>query len=141
MQVSRSAGPGAQGIIMRRTKFLVSAATIALAGAAAMPAAAAPWVKGFVVGNYEYAFRYGGRPDFSRGAEIEPGVDCPHGSSTHFANDVQTKTAVARQKWRSQKEIDWIAKPPGLDQVRAPVLSRFWIWNRAIAYRGYKKEI
>jgi hypothetical protein len=83
-----------QGIIMRRTKFLVSAAAIALAGAGAMPAAAAPWVKGFVVGNYEYAFRYGGRPDFSRGAEIEPGVDCPHGSSIHFANDTQTKIAV-----------------------------------------------
>ena len=92
-------------------------------------------------GSYEYAFRYGGRPDFSRGAEIEPGVDCPHGSSTHFANDGQTKIAVARQKWRSQQEIDWIAKPPGLDEVRAPVLTRFWIWNRAIAYRGYKKDI
>jgi len=126
---------------MRRTKFLASVAAVALTGAGIVPAAAAPWVKGFVVGNYEYAFRYGGRADFSRGAEIEPGVDCPHGSSTHFANDAQTKIAVARQKWRSQQEIDWIAKPPGLDEVRAPVLTRFWIWNRAIAYRGYKKEI
>ncbi|HWU55537.1 MAG TPA: hypothetical protein VN175_08550, partial [Rhizomicrobium sp.] len=125
---------------MRRTKFLASVAAIALAGGA-LPATAAPWVKGFVVGNYEYAFRYGGRADFARGTEIEPGVDCPHGSSVHFANDSQTKVAVARQKWRSQQEIDWIAKPPGLDQVRAPVLTRFWIWNRAIAYRGYKKEI
>jgi hypothetical protein len=123
---------------MRRTKFLLLLAA-ALAGAS--PVAAAPWVKGFVVGSYEYAFRYGGRPDFSRGAEIEPGVDCPHGSSIHFANDGQTKIAVARQKWRSQQEVDWLAKPPGLDQVRAPVLTRFWIWNRAIAYRGYKKEI
>src|SRR6185295_17930798 len=124
---------------MRHTKFLVSVAAVALAGTA--PATAAPWVKGFVVGNYEYAFRYGGRADFSRGTEIEPGVDCPHGSSVHFANDSQTKIVVARQKWRSQKEIDYIAKPPGLDEVRAPVLTRFWIWNRAIAYRGYKKEI
>jgi len=126
---------------MRHTRFLVSAATVALACAGTQPASAAPWVKGYVVGAYEYAFRYGGRPDFSRGAEIEPGVDCPHGSSVHFANDAQTKIAVGRQKWRSQKEIDWIAKPPGLDEVRAPVLTRFWIWNRAIAYRGYKKEI
>ena len=83
---------------MRRTKFLASVAAVALTGAGIVPAAAAPWVKGFVVGNYEYAFRYGGRADFSRGAEIEPGVDCPHGSSTHFANDAQTKIAVARQK-------------------------------------------
>jgi hypothetical protein len=126
---------------MRRAQFLASVAAVALTGGGVAPAAAAPWVKGFVVGNYEYAFRYGGRADFSRGAEIEPGVDCPHGSSTHFANDAQTKIAVARQKWRSQQEIDWIAKPPGLDEVRAPVLTRFWIWNRAIAYRGYKKEI
>jgi hypothetical protein len=95
--------------IMRQ--FLLSVAAAALAGAGAQPAAAAPWVKGFVVGSYEYAFRYGGRADFARGAEIEPGVDCRHGSSTHFANDGNTKIAVARQKWRSQQEIDWIAKP------------------------------
>jgi len=126
---------------MRHAKLLLSVAAAALAGAGAQPVYAAPWTRGFVVGNYEYAFRYGGRADFARGAEIEPGVDCRHGSSTHFANDAQTKIAVARQKWRSQQEIDWIAKPPGLDQVRAPVLTRFWIWNRAIAYRGYKKEI
>jgi hypothetical protein len=121
--------------------LMVCSAAVALTGGMTLPAMAAPWVKGYVVGTYEYAFRYGGRPDFSRGAEIEPGVDCPHGSSIHFANDTQTKIAVARQKWRSQQEIDWIAKPPGLDQVRAPVLTRFHIWNRAVAYRGYKKDI
>src|SRR5215510_8543622 len=124
-----------------RQRLLISAMAAGLAGGVAQPASAAPWVKGFVVGAYEYAFRYGGRASFSRDGEIEPGVDCPHGSSIHFANDVQTKIAVARQNWRSQQEIDWIAKPPGLDEVRAPVLTRFWIWNRAIAYRGYKKEI
>ena len=121
--------------------LMVCSAAVALTGGMAMPATAAPWVKGYVVGTYEYAFRYGGRADFSRGAEIEPGIDCPHGSSIHFANDTQTKIAVARQKWRSQQEIDWIAKPPGLDQVRAPVLTRFHIWNRAVAYRGYNKTI
>jgi hypothetical protein len=106
-----------------------------------MPASAAPWVRGYVVGQYEYAFRYGGRPDFARGAEIEPGVDCKHGASVHFANDTQTKIAIARQKYRSQKEIDWVAKPPGLDEVRAPVLTRFWLWVRAVSYRGYKRDI
>jgi hypothetical protein len=48
---------------------------------------------------------------------------------------------VARQKFRSQQEIDWISKPPGLDDVRAPVLTRFHIWNRALAYRAYKRGI
>jgi hypothetical protein len=68
-------------------------------------------------------------------------VDCPHGSSIHFSNDSQTKIAVARQTWRSQQEVEWIAKPPGLDQVRAPVETRFWIWDRAVSYRGYKKGV
>jgi len=121
--------------------LLLSAMAVSMASGTAMPAMAAPWTRGFVVGTYEYAFRYGGRPDYSRGSEIEPGIDCPHGSSTHFANDGQTKIAVARQKWRSQQEIDWISKPPGLDQVRAPVETRFWIWDRAVSYRGYKKGI
>jgi hypothetical protein len=120
---------------------MISVAAAALAGAGAGPAIAAPWVKGYVVGQYEYAFRYGGRSDFTRGAEIEPGVDCPHGNTVHFANDKQTRVAVARQKWRSKQDVDYISVPPGLDDVRAPVLTRFWIWNRALAYRGYKKEI
>ncbi|HWA69706.1 MAG TPA: hypothetical protein VG821_07725, partial [Rhizomicrobium sp.] len=124
-----------------RKHLMTCVATIALTGMAADPVAAAPWVKGFVVGQYEYAFHYGGRADFTRGAEIEPGVDCPHGNTIHFANDTQTRIAVARQKFRSQQEIDWIAKPPGLDNVRAPVLTRFHIWNRALAYRAYKRGL
>lgn len=128
------------GEVMKK-RLLVSAMAVGMAGGTALPATAAPWTRGFVVGTYEYAFRYGGRPDYSRGAEIEPGVDCPHGSSTHFANDTRTKAAVARQKWRSQQEINSIAKPPGLDQVRAPVETRFWIWDRAVSYRGYRRGI
>src|SRR6266699_2281996 len=110
-----------------KQRLLVSAMAFSMVGGTAMPVAAAPWTRGFVVGAYEYAFRYGGRPDYSRGSEIEPGVDCPHGASVHFASDDRTKIAVARQKWRSQQEIDWISAPPGLDQVRAPNLTRFYI--------------
>ena len=121
-------------------RLMVCASVLGLT-AAALPADAAPWVRGYVVGQYEYAFRYGGRADFTRGAEIEPGVDCKHGASVHFANDSQTRSAIARQKYRSQKEIDWVAKPPGLDEVRAPVLTRFWLWVRAVSYRGYKRDI
>jgi hypothetical protein len=128
-------------MISHKRSLACSVATIALVGAGAVPAAATPWVKGFVVGQYEYAFHYGGRSDFTRGAEIEPGIDCTHGNTIHFANDTQTKIAVARQKFRSQQEIDWISKPPGLDDVRAPVLTRFHIWNRALAYRAYKRGI
>src|SRR5689334_1996389 len=122
-------------------RLLISATALALSGGAAQPASAAPWVRGFVVGAYEYAFRYGGRADFSRAGEIEPGVDCPHGSTVHFASDDRTKIAVARQKWRSQQEIDWIAAPPGLELVRGPNLTRFYIWDRALSHRGYKRGI
>ena len=122
-------------------RLMICASAIGLMAGMAMPAAAAPWVRGYVVGQYEYAFRYGGRSDFARGAEIEPGVDCPHGASIHFANETQTKIALARQKYRSQKEVDWVSRPPGLDEVRAPVLTRFWLWARAVAYRGYKRDI
>ena len=101
-----------------KKRLLVSAMAVSVAGATAMPAAAAPWTRGFVVGTYEYAFRYGGRPDYSRAAEVEPGVDCPHGSTIHLASPDQTKIAVARQKWRSQQEIDWIAAPRGWRRSR-----------------------
>src|SRR5678815_1142585 len=94
--------------------LMVCTAAMALTGGATLPAHAAPWSRGYVVSAYEYAFRYGGRADFARKGEIEPGVDCPHGATRHFADPDQTKIAVARQKFRSQQEIDWISVPPGL---------------------------
>ena len=90
-----------------RQHLLVSAMAVGLAGGVTQPVSAAPWVRGFVVGAYEYAFRYGGRPDFSRSGEIEPGVDCPHGSSVHFASD----------------EIDWelvVGGPEGSRLLAGP---------------------
>ena len=124
-----------------RQHLLLSGMALTLAGSVAQPAMAAPWTRGFVVGAYEYAFRYGGRAGYVHTGEIEPGVDCPHGSTLHFSSADQTKIAVARQKWRSQQEIDWIAVPPGLEQARSPLGARFSIWNRAVAYRGYKRGI
>lgn len=114
---------------------------VALLSILTPPASAAPWVRGFVVGTYEYAFHYGGRAGFERQGEIEPGVDCPHGSTIHFSNDVEVRKAVALQSWRSPEEIDKIAKPPGLEQVKAPVLTRFHIWDRAVSYRGWRRGI
>jgi hypothetical protein len=121
--------------------LMVCTAAVALTGGMALPATAAPWTRGFVVGAYEYAFRYGGRPDYSHGSEIEPGVDCPHGSTIHLASPDQTRSAIVRQKWRSQQEIDWVTAPPGVDQVKTPGLTRRHIWARAMSYRGYKRGI
>ncbi|MGY8669389.1 hypothetical protein Q3C01_44650, partial [Bradyrhizobium sp. UFLA05-109] len=86
-------------------------------------------------------FRYGGRPGFTRKGEVEPGVDCPHGSTTNFVNPEQIKSALARQKWRSQQEIDWIVNPPGLDQAEGGPSILYTITTRAISYRGYNKGI
>ncbi|HWU55123.1 MAG TPA: hypothetical protein VN175_06445 [Rhizomicrobium sp.] len=121
--------------------LMVCTAAAALTGGAAMPAHSAPWTRGYVVSAYEYAFRYGGRADFSRNGEIEPGVDCPHGSTLHFANPEQTKKAVARQPWRLPQEAEYVAYPPGIDNVRSPLGTRFGIWVRALAYRAYKRGI
>src|ERR1700758_5198886 len=104
-----------------RQRLLLSGVVLTLAGSVAQPAMAAPWTRGFVIGAYEYAFRYGGRAGYVHAGEIEPGVDCPHGSTLHFSNPDQTKIAVARQRWRSQQEIDWISVPPGLEQARSPL--------------------
>jgi hypothetical protein len=124
-----------------RKRLMVCAMASAMASGMTLPASAAPWVRGFVAGTYEYAFRYGGRADYSRSSEIEPGVDCPHGSATHFANPARTRIAVAHQPWRLPQEAAWVAEPPGLDQVRSPLNTRFGIWVRALAYRGYKRGI
>jgi hypothetical protein len=121
--------------------LISSVAVTALSGFAAQPAAAAPWVKGFVVGAYEYAFHYGGRTDFARAGEIEPGIDCPHGNTIFFSNDAQAKVAISRQKWRDQQQIDLIMRPPGFEQSREPATVRRRIMNRVIAYRGYRRGI
>jgi len=124
-----------------RQRLLVSAMAVGMVGGTVQPVLSAPWTRGFVVSAHEYAFRYGGRPDFSRGKEIEPGVDCPHGSTIHLASPEQTRIAISRQKWRSQQEIDWVTAPPGVDKVSTPGLTRRHIWARAMSYRGYKRGI
>ena len=120
---------------------LMVCASVGLMAGATVPADAAPWVRGYVVGQYEYAFRYGGRPDYSKGAYVEPGVDCPRGSTVHLASPEQTKIAISRQKWRSSQEIDWITAPPGVEKVSTPGLTRRHIWARAMSYRGYARGI
>ncbi|HMH66055.1 MAG TPA: hypothetical protein VK515_10730, partial [Rhizomicrobium sp.] len=70
----------------RTNRFAMLGLAAALITGFAAPSAAAPWTRGFVVGTYEYAFHYGGRAGFARAGEVEPGSDCPHGSTVHFAN-------------------------------------------------------
>jgi hypothetical protein len=127
-------------MILQKPVLVFSVAAL-LSSTALQPAVAAPWVRGFVVSSYEYAFRYGGRASYSRGGEIEPGVDCPHGSTQAFANEQETRRALSLQPWRSTKEVNYIVFPPGSDDTPGPSLLRFQILVRAAAYRGYKHGI
>src|SRR6478609_5284000 len=72
---------------------------------------AASWVRGYVVAFYDPAFRFGGRADYSRGAEIEPGIDCLHGSTTHFAIPAQVAKSLSLVPWRTPKEVEALANP------------------------------
>ena len=72
-------------------RLMICASALGLMAGAATPASAAPWTRGFVVSAYEYAFRYGGRADFARKGEIEPGIDCLHGATQPFREAVAAR--------------------------------------------------
>ena len=63
--------------------------------------------------SYEYAFRYGGRPDFTRTGEAEPGVDSParqHGGVYGQSRTDQSPDCAPGFQ-RTKQEIDWITAP------------------------------
>ena len=122
------------------TKRALTASCIAII-AASHSQAAAPWVRGYVVAFYDPAFRYGGRADYSRGAEIEPGIDCPRGSATHFVIPAQVAKTFSLISWRTPKEVEALANPPAdsLNRDRAGVY--YETWRAASAYRGYNRDI
>ena len=98
-------------------------------------------MRGYVVGFYDPAFRYGGRADYSRGTEIEPGIDCPHGSTVHFAVPAQVAQSFSLVPWRTPKEVEAIANPPATGLERDPAGVYFHTWRAASAYRGYNRDI
>lgn len=89
------------------------------------PAMAAPWVRGFVVDNYEPAFYYGGRS----GTE-EPGSDCPKGTIP-----ILDYKSVLKTSWRSQAEIDRLTLPVSAGGEGEKVISP------AMAHRGFRRDI
>jgi hypothetical protein len=125
---------------MKLQKALLGSALAAAAIVivAPQPAAAAPWTRGFVVREYGFAFRYGGREGR---AETEAAADCARGSSVHFNDEAEMRKTLSRQTWRSKQEIDYIVAPPGIEQARLPTYVRFYVWGRAASYRGFRKGI
>ena len=92
------------------------------------PAAAEPWVRGFVVDRYEPAFFYGGRS----GTE-ERGSDCPKG--TIGDNDYRTMLST---RWRTEDEIAPLLLKPADDTN--PQATHFAL-ETAISYRGWRRDI
>ena len=97
-----------------------------------------PWVRGYVVAFYDPAFRYGGRADYSRGTEIEPGIDCLHGHDSFRRSSPGRQKAFAHTLAHPRKSS--LANPPadGLERNVAGVYFHTW---RASAYRGYNRDI
>ena len=89
------------------------------------PAAAAPWVRGFVVDNYEPAFYYGGR-----GGTEAPGSDCPKGTIPIL--DYKT---VLKTSWRTPAEIEKITLPVSAGGLGERVISP------AMQHRGFRQDI
>lgn len=108
-------------MVPERKQFLVIAA-LALT---VSPAAAAPWVRGFVVDNYEPAFYYGGR-----GGTEAPGSDCPKGTIPIL--DYKT---VLKTSWRTPAEIEKITLPVSAGGLGERVISP------AMQHRGFRKDI
>jgi hypothetical protein len=96
-----------------------------LLAVATSPAWAEPWVRGFVVNNYEPAFYYGGRS----GTEA-PGSDCPKGTIPIL--DYKT---VLKTSWRTDAEIEKITRPVSAGGEGERVVSP------AMQHRGFRRDI
>jgi hypothetical protein len=108
-------------LITAKSRFLIAAVLAMTAG----PAMSAPWVRGFVVDNYEPAFYYGGRS----GTE-DPGMDCPKGTIPIL--DYKT---VLKTSWRTDAEIEKITLPVSAGGEGERVVSP------AMQHRGFRRDI
>jgi len=108
-------------MVSLKTKFLIAT----VLAVTTSPVLAAPWVRGFVVDNYEPAFYYGGR-----GGTEEPGTDCPKGTIPIL--DYKT---VLKTSWRTGAEIEKITLPvsAGGEGERAV--------SPAMQHRGFRRDI
>ena len=101
--------------------LLIAAALVLTTG----PALSAPWVRGFVVDNYEPAFYYGGRS----GTE-EPGSDCPKGTI-----QILDYKKVLKTSWRTDAEIEKITLPVSAGGLGERIVSP------AMQHRGFRRDI
>ena len=106
---------------MQKTLLLITMAMLAAA-----PAAAAPWVRGFVVSNYEPAFYYGAKI-----GTTDPGSDCPKGANPDNNYDV-----ILQTPFRSAAEAHQLNRPVS-ETGRDPIT----VMNDALSHRGFRADI
>jgi hypothetical protein len=108
-------------LITLKKRFLIAAALAATVN----PVTAAPWVRGFVVDNYEPAFYYG-----ARGGTEAPGTDCPKGTIPIL--DYKT---VLKTSWRTDAEVAKLTLPVSAGGEGEKAISP------AMQHRGFRRDI
>ncbi len=94
--------------------------------AAASPCLAKPWVRGFVVSNYEPAFHYGAKAGTSA-----PGTDCPKGANPDNNYDV-----ILQTPFRSAEQAHALNRPVS-ETGRDPIT----VMDSALSHRGFRADI
>jgi hypothetical protein len=112
-------------ILLELIPLKPSALAVLLLAMTICPAVAAPWVRGFVVDNYEPAFHYGGR-NGTEGA----GPDCPKGTIPIL--DYKT---VLKTSWRTDGEVEKLTLPVSAGGEGEKVISP------AMQHRGFRRDI
>jgi len=109
-------------------KYLLA---VGIAATLSTPAAAAPWVRGYVVDKYEPAFYYG-----AKSGTMEPGTDCPKGTTPDNDYNALLKTA-----WRSDAEIADVLRSATLKVNGTFNSNREFRLSAALRYRGFRRDI
>ena len=102
-----------------------------IAALASMPAAASPWVRGFVVDKYEPAFHYG-----AKDGTMAPGSDCPKGTNPDNDYNALLKTA-----WRPDAEIADVLRLATLKVNGTFNTNREFRLSAALRYRSFRRDI
>jgi hypothetical protein len=119
---------------MRRKKRIAMGRCALIIGSAAIlatPAAAAPWVRGYVIDKYEPAFYYG-----AKSGTMEPGTDCPKG--TNPDNDYN---ALLKTGWRTDAEIADVLRSATVKVNGTFNTNREFRLSAALRYRGFRRDI
>lgn len=104
-------------------KLFLMGATLLLT---VVPGHAAPWVRSFVIANYEPASYFGGKI-----GTTEPGSDCPKGAAPDNNYEV-----ILRTPFRGAAEVHAMTRPVS-ETGRDPIV----LMDDALAHRGFRSDV